>query len=260
VVKNSGKMELDDISNSNWDITTNRFVAYIDIMGFKDMLSKEGHSKVLDMMKKFGKTIEFTYDMIQIENNVKVIKFSDCIMVYSKNGTKESLSSLLFLLSSLMEDLLTEKIPFKGAISFGKMTIDDKDSIYFGQPLVDAYLLQEELHFYGIIVHSSAENEIREIYKNISMKFLYLINYKCPLKMGNAFHLSIYPIDFIVLIRGSKEILAKNNRKDNNLTALRKSIDNLRRSTSGKVRIYIDNTETYIDYIIDNIKKNNDKF
>jgi hypothetical protein len=33
------------------------------------------------------------------------------------------------------------------------MTLDYEKSIFFGQPLVDAFLLQDELKFYGIVVH-----------------------------------------------------------------------------------------------------------
>jgi hypothetical protein len=35
----------------NWKITNERFVAYIDIMGFKDLVMRSTHEEVYKMMK-----------------------------------------------------------------------------------------------------------------------------------------------------------------------------------------------------------------
>jgi len=40
---------------------------------------------------------------------------------------------------------------YEGGEAFGNMTLTSK-SIFFGQPLVDAYLLQEELNFYSVVI------------------------------------------------------------------------------------------------------------
>ena len=70
------------------------------------------------------------------------------------------------------------------------MTLDTKNSIFFGQPLIDSYLLQDELCFYGIIGHASAEEAIMS-QENIPP---FISNYTCPLKNANCVHLTIMPL------------------------------------------------------------------
>lgn len=57
------------------------------------------------------------------------------------------------------KDLFISKIPFRGSIAYGEMTVDLENSIFFGQPLIDAYLLGEQLQSYGIACHASAEKK-----------------------------------------------------------------------------------------------------
>lgn len=45
---------MQDVDVNNWQITTNRFVGFIDIMGFKDMVARSSHEDIYDMMKKIN--------------------------------------------------------------------------------------------------------------------------------------------------------------------------------------------------------------
>lgn len=52
-----------------------------------------------------------------------------------------------------------------GCISGGIVSFDEDRNIFLGQPIVDAYLATEDTEFYGIIVHKSAENAVKEYIK-----------------------------------------------------------------------------------------------
>ncbi len=41
-------------SESAWEVTAARYVAYFDIMGFKDMVLRISHNEIYEMMKKIG--------------------------------------------------------------------------------------------------------------------------------------------------------------------------------------------------------------
>ena len=226
-------------SEPDWPLTCNRFVAYIDIMGFKDMVARTPHNEIYEMMRKIeaSKSINvYLYPGYKDPLLVKTTTYSDSIMIYSKDESDDALKSLLYTVSGFAYDLLVECIPYKGSVAFGRMTLDDKNSIYFGQPLIDAYLLQEELHFYGIIIHATAEKKIGNE-KNYNKC---LLDYSCPLKNGFSNHLTICPIYIHPPIDDEFKEHAEKPYK---------TIKDFRLNTSGYLRKYIDNTEQYLEYI-----------
>lgn len=223
-------------TETEWPITCNRFVAFIDIMGFKDMVTRTPHNEIYEMMKTIKES-----ESINWNNNrplfVKTTTYSDSIIIYSKDESYIALQSFIHTVAGLAFDLLMEGIPYKGSIAFGLMTFDNVNSIYFGQPLIDAYLLQEELLFYGIVLHATAEQKIINHY-SLNYRF---IDYLCPFKNGSAHHLTIYPITTVPRIPKKLEKYAKSSY-DN-------VMEYFRFNTSGHLRKYIDNTKTYINYI-----------
>jgi hypothetical protein len=224
-----------------WPITTNRFVACIDIMGFKDMVARTPHDKIYEMMKKIEITKAITIYMDWREDCkagfVKTTTFSDSIMVFSKDESSDALYSFLCSVCSLSMHLLSDSIPHKGAVAFGQMTLDWTNSIFFGQPLIDAYLLQEELYFYGIIIHGSAEEKI-EFH---GLKNIFLHDYLWPFKNGSSSHLVVDPPFFHCNY-------PENEKETKKIFG---AINKFRYRTSGNLRKYVDNTERYLKSMLD---------
>lgn len=228
-------------TENEWPITTQRYVAYIDIMGFKDMVTRLPHNEVYEMMKKIDDIKNHVESVEWIESNAKLVKtttYSDSIIAYSMDNSYESFDFLVSTISGLTNYLIVEGIPFKGAFAFGIMTLDTEKSIFFGQPLIDAYLLQEEVHFYGILFHATVEKEI----ENNNFKWPpFTVSYLCNLKGGSAVHRTIYPLY-------ARQKNVKNQKEK--YEELMKGINRLRLKTSGHLRKYIDNTEKYLSQII----------
>ena len=92
----------------------------------------------------------------------------------------------------MIKKSLEYQIPIKGAISFEKITIDPKTSVYFGQPIIDAYLLHEDLHLFGVISDEKFEKRIKELgAKTLENSFEW---YKTPLKSGKVYHYILKPV------------------------------------------------------------------
>lgn len=221
----------------DWMPTANRYVAFIDIMGFKNMVEKLKHEEIYSMMKKVNLKRNLAENIDWDQKNLKLIRtttYSDSIMVYSKDESKESLDHLIKSVASLTYGLFIEGIPHKGAVAYGLMTLDTKNAIFFGQPLIDAYLIQEELGFYGIVIHGTCESQIEMLYEG---KMVYVKNYLCPFKTGFANHLTVYPS-----FTNSETYVTESDNMFN-------SIKKFRFTTSGILRKYIDNTETYLKSI-----------
>jgi hypothetical protein len=229
-----------------WNVTARRFVAFIDIMGFKDMVSRNSHAKIYEMMqqidysRKHNERVQWTTNASTL---IKTTTYSDSIMIYSKDDSIDSLRSLVYSVSGLSNDLLFKGIPHKGAVALGEMTLDYANSIFFGQPLIDAYLLQDELVFYGIVVHATAEEEIDKA--NQEKKTINFVKrYLCPFKAGSSYHLTIYPLY-------SDPSVLKMEKYTEDGAKLSKSVTALKYRTSGHLRKYVDNTETYLKMVRD---------
>ncbi len=228
-----GKTKQQSIRES-WEISDYRYVCFIDIMGFKNLVERNPHDRIYKMMKKVSEALNntettFSTDAVGEINdvNITMTTYSDSIMMYSKNNQPENLNNFLSAVGSLTEDLFLAEIPYKGAVAYGMMTLDFKNSIFFGRPLIDAYLLSEELGYYGVVVHASAE--AKKGFKESDA----VIEYLCPFKTGTANHYTIIPsIDILTQYQDLKD-----------------SINLLKKKTSGGLRKYIDNTSLYLDSI-----------
>lgn len=215
----------------NWEPTARRYVCYIDIMGFANMIATKENSEIYEMMKRI-----VGYQKLNARiawgakpNLVKTTTYSDSIIIYSINDDSNSLAAIMCTAAGLIQDLLTDGIPFKGALSAGIMTCDYENSIFFGQPLIDSYLLQEELYLYGIIIHGTAQERIEN-----HNYIVFTHTYNCPLKKGKSDHLIIQPM--LLGLKGYED----ENKK------LIESVNNMKFTTSGHLRVYIDST---IDYL-----------
>ncbi|MBL0109720.1 MAG: hypothetical protein IPP42_02180 [Saprospiraceae bacterium] len=228
--------------HDKWPITTRRYVGYIDIMGFKDMVARSTHEEIYEMMKRMDNKIKRSASIDWGQYNSKLITtttYSDSIIIYQKIAVTHQLIRSFVPFHHLRKIYLEECIPHKGVFAFGEMTLDEENSIFFGQPLIDAYLMQDELAFYGIVGHASAEKEFST---HAMDDYPFIEKYLCPFKNGKSMHLTIFPMSLYPYKDQSE------NRK-NAVTKIYKSINSLRFKTSGHLRKYIDNTEEYLETI-----------
>ncbi|CAN5236499.1 hypothetical protein BH09BAC4_BH09BAC4_10580 [soil metagenome] len=229
-----------DNETKPWETSTDRYVGFLDIMGFKDMITRRTHDEVYELMQNVSKSVSsiqsvFAVDYeseADIDLNITMILFSDSIMVFTRDDEEHSLENLIASISALSDSLFADGVPHKGAIAFGKMTLDFNKSIFFGQPLVDAFLLQDELKFYGIVVHGTAERN-GDIFEDESV-----IEYNCPFKNGIAKHLTIAP-----------GISLTDEFEEKTVDKLIEKVAKFRVTTSGSLRKYIDNTLDYLQFV-----------
>ena len=229
-----------------WEITAPRYVAVIDIMGFKDMVMRTQHDDLYKMMEtiksrsEFNASIEWSLNNVVFnQNSIRTTMYSDSIIIYSKNDSYESLYSIICTVSGLVNDLFIDTIPHKGAVSFGTMTLDIEKSIFVGEPLIDAYLLQEELYYYGIVLHGSVERKIDQLRLEMNT-FSFTKDYLCNFKNGNSKHLTIYPMYAHPPFKTDPKFKSESDK-------FYASLVKLRHKTSGHLRKYYDNTELYLN-------------
>ena len=205
--------------------TANRFVAFLDIMGFKERVRRTTHNKLLTQLTDFNKAITSYIGKYQ-NTEIQLAQFSDSIVLFSNDTTQKSLKTIAEVTRGIMQTAIKQQIPLKGAIAQGQITCDIPKQLFFGQALIDAYLLEENIHYYGILIHHSAENYVikygdTNIFKDI----------KAPLKSGKISHYEL-----------SWYIEDDERNAEEKIIEISKALNDIRLTVSDAPRKYIDNT------------------
>lgn len=220
------------MNNQDWIKTTPRFVAFFDIMGFKDMVQRNSHNDILEkleILKNTLKTLEGwnsenikELEKLNIEKQqTKSITFSDSIIIFSKGESIKDLNKILIDSYLILNKALNSGIGIKGALSYGEITVDFENHLFFGQPIIDAFQLHDELLLYSAVLDNNIESKILTLGEH-NMPENTIINFKAILKSGKIKHKLIrYDLDT------EKAIL---------------QLEKLYQSVSGRPRLYIDNT------------------
>jgi hypothetical protein len=112
--------------------------------------------------------------------------FSDSILFISRSNSIYDAQKQMYIASYFLYHTFRAGIPTKGAIAYGTFTADFKKSNFFGRPLIDAYLLAEEVDFYGAIYHHTFENYMKD--KKESFPSAITGRKTLPLKSGRITH------------------------------------------------------------------------
>lgn len=229
------------------EILNNRFVVFLDIMGFKDRVARNSandlYKELTDFNKDITTIINSTFD-VKLQENAKqednseakliskkeqeegilLAQFSDSIVLFSSDNSPKSLKTISEVSAKIMQQAINraKPIPLKGALAEGQMTCDMSKQLFFGQSLIDAYLLEENIQFYGIAVHHTAEASV------IALKSDLYKNAKIPLKSGG--------IEHMMLVWWNED---KN--------AVYAGMDRLRLTVSDAPRKYVDNTRELVE-------------
>lgn len=241
---------------ADWPPTSKRFVAFLDIMGFTDMVLRTPHHAVRRKLEKFVPSIgaiSYVYENIRAKTppgkrqnvkkelsgdkgnwevpTIKVIMFSDSILLISKNDSFWCAQEILFNTSWVLTQGVFHEIPMKGAIAYGTFTADFERSLHFGIPLIDAYLLQEDILLYGAVLHHTMERHLHDtkILQQLDNKLLY--KYPVPMRTGRVNH---YILELLTP-------LLKDKPKDKLLE--------LQKKVSGAPRIYVDHTIEFFEWL-----------
>lgn len=221
------------------NLTKNRFVAVLDILGFKDRVLSHSHK---ELYSKLEELIDITMTNNELIGRMRVrnykplvFNFSDSFFVFSTDDSAESFDVFLNFTQALFMNAIGLSFMIKGAIGYGQITINEEKKIYFGKPIIDAYLLQEDVKFLGIVFHHIAETRLREIGNP-----------------NNAYKLDSIPSS---LATGKIEHLNLLWFMTTDMKMYHLAIDdmeNLRKTCSGYPRLYIDNTIKMIQEYVQN--------
>lgn len=144
----------------------NRVTAFIDILGFKDLLSEtvgknnnDNPEKIEEIFSAY-KSIRDVWNLdtskekfIKVPQNSKLItSFSDCLVISFDVKERSEVFYTLLELKWMIMRLIYQGILCRGAITYGKLIHTEK--VLFGPALAEAYLLESKAALYPrVILH-----------------------------------------------------------------------------------------------------------
>lgn len=138
---------------------TGRYLLFMDILGFRELVARKGTEEVY-------RTITDALDEFDrwevLNRQFRTIYFSDTFIFYQepKGYGDWAFLDVYAIGGMLLSALLAKGIAVRGAISFGDFEVlsdnTNKRQVYFGQALIDAYLAEQQENWIGITILPSA--------------------------------------------------------------------------------------------------------
>ncbi len=132
------------------------YVAFLDILGFKELLKKDDFDQIFNIFKAIKEFKPRPIFQMPVYSEIKFHIMSDSIIVYVDATQKDSFVSLTDVCAQIQMYLLRQDTPIivRGGISRG--TLYCEDGIIFGTGLSQAYMLEEGLAVYPRVIFTES--------------------------------------------------------------------------------------------------------
>ena len=138
-----------------WKVFSKRFVAFLDIAGFKSTSKFEFYSySLLQAFKEITKEEQKFYRE-NTNEYLYIIAISDSIIVFSKDDSINSFCCFSHAIGRIYNKCIILGRVVNAAVAYGEMFVDKDKLVFGGVPYDTAYNLQEQMGYYGILCDSS---------------------------------------------------------------------------------------------------------
>ena len=156
------------------------FIAYFDILGFKQMVKNTTAEELLRVIDGFtfasqgsiseGKLFirddkSIVYDIRK--SNIRCAHISDSVIFWSKSDTIVDFMSMIKICQDFSMKTLERSIPLRDCLAYGELIScfpENKEKYYVsllcGKGLISAYIGAESLEFVGCVIDNSVKNVV----------------------------------------------------------------------------------------------------
>lgn len=140
-----------NIESSGWNIVEKRFVAFMDIAGFKATNQFEYYSfNLVHALKNISKEEQNNY-VDDVNEYLYIVSVSDSVVVFSKDDSIESFCCFCHAVGRIFNKCVLLGRFMTVAMSCGMTYVDKEKMIFGGIAYDEAYQLQEQMDYYGIL-------------------------------------------------------------------------------------------------------------
>ena len=117
-----------------------RFVAMLDIMGFKNIVNSKSSDEIYELFCKVDNRKIISENCM---GPIWTMIFSDTIIIVTKGGESSDLFALLTASIWYQRLLFDNGYALNGGISKGRIRVDKDKNIMFGKPIINAHLYKK---------------------------------------------------------------------------------------------------------------------
>jgi hypothetical protein len=173
-------------------------IAVCDILGFSKLVESQSLDSVInDGVGWFRKALRHsilggpfptepppTQDL-ETNAHVSVVWFSDTIVLFTKHDTDEAVGELLQAVASLLFETILEGVTkVRAGLAYGEAFMDSSNSIYVGQPIIEAYRLEKMQQWAGAALAPSACARLATCGREGEIARWWVTQWDVPLKAG----------------------------------------------------------------------------
>jgi hypothetical protein len=179
--------------NSNI-INSNCWIAYFDILGFRNIVENFDANGVLYSYREVLKEIR-QYD------KVKHKFFSDSFVFYTENDSQDSFGHMYSASTMFFREMFAKNIPLRGCLTVGQFYVDEEEGIFFGRALIEAYDWAEGQNWIGLVLSEKAKDKLSSFKTNNDISFLDslrlydFLEYEVPYKKRIKRNLLVYNLN-----------------------------------------------------------------
>jgi|GEM_PF-6607721 len=149
------KSQIVDNESMAWNVFSNRFVAFLDISGFKVTTKYPYYSySLLQAFKGIAFKEQEQYNKDGIDR-LFIVAVSDSIVVFTKDDSIESFCCFAHVVGKIFNISLLFKRFLNAAMACGNTFVNRDLLIFGGEAYNRAYTLQESMDYYGILCDPS---------------------------------------------------------------------------------------------------------
>jgi hypothetical protein len=178
----------------------NSTIAVCDILGFSRLVEDNPLESVVDgALGWFRKSLHHsvhkdgfpeasvTLKQLQTHSDVGIAWFSDTILMYTMRDTDDCLRSLMSSIGWLLfETNMAGRTRIRCGIAYGKVYVDETNSMYVGRPIIEAYRLEKRQAWSGAALTESAIQRVPDYARAAQFPEWWLIPWKVPIKNAPA--------------------------------------------------------------------------
>lgn len=138
-----------------------RYIGMFDILGFRALLEQHGTVGLMGRMQTLFDSLR-----IHMRWEAHAVTFSDTVLLYSRplrpstidihtEAALREANGFLRWCAFLLAHSVDVGLPLRGAVAYGDCVCIPTRGVFFGQPIVDAYLLESRQDWIGVALHES---------------------------------------------------------------------------------------------------------
>ena len=139
----------------------NRWFAYLDLLGFTELVQSKAIEEVLPVYADALKRMHQACRLGKEEAGLLYSWFSDTFIIYSGSDSLQDFARVESAARIFFQLLLAKHIPVRGCISSGLLYSQARRNVFVGPALIEAHLYGEALDWVGFCLAPSVEEKLK---------------------------------------------------------------------------------------------------